>query len=186
MSAKSRGLCECGCGEETNLAPRTSKHHGWVRGEPLRFKKGHSANPKKTYSERRATANAAYLRWAKENPDELRAQQKRFRDKNAKKIRERINGWKKRNPHKIKAQNARRRAMRTSSECDYSSAELLQMYEDQGRLCAYCEIPLDGQYHVEHMVPLSRGGLNRIENIAIVCVPCNLSKGVNTVEEFVS
>ncbi len=35
------GLCECGCGERTNLAPQTSRKFGRVKGEPFRFIKGH-------------------------------------------------------------------------------------------------------------------------------------------------
>lgn len=35
--------CECGCGNETNLAPTTRPSRGWVKGEPLRFILGHRA-----------------------------------------------------------------------------------------------------------------------------------------------
>ena len=35
------GYCECGCGEKTSLAPKTSRRNGWVQGEPLRFKLNH-------------------------------------------------------------------------------------------------------------------------------------------------
>jgi hypothetical protein len=36
------GLCECGCGERTKLAPRTRADAGWTKGEPLRFILGHN------------------------------------------------------------------------------------------------------------------------------------------------
>lgn len=35
------GLCECGCGEATKLAPRTHSELGWVKGVPVRFVNGH-------------------------------------------------------------------------------------------------------------------------------------------------
>lgn len=44
MSSK---LCECGCGQPTKLASKTSKQRGWVKGEPLRFINGHN-DPYKT------------------------------------------------------------------------------------------------------------------------------------------
>lgn len=31
------GLCQCGCGRATRLAPRTSTRRGWVRGQPMAF-----------------------------------------------------------------------------------------------------------------------------------------------------
>lgn len=36
------GLCECGCGQATRLAPQTDTAKGWVRGQPLRFVTGHN------------------------------------------------------------------------------------------------------------------------------------------------
>lgn len=58
------------------------------------------------------------------------------------------------------------------------------MFEDQGGLCAYCAKPLGGDWHVDHMTPLVRGGTNGWENLAITCVDCNLSKHAKTAEEF--
>lgn len=36
------GLCECGCGERTRLAPRTTTSRGNVKGQPQRFVFGHN------------------------------------------------------------------------------------------------------------------------------------------------
>lgn len=35
------GYCHCGCGQKTALAPQTNKGKGYVKGEPIRFVKGH-------------------------------------------------------------------------------------------------------------------------------------------------
>lgn len=34
-------LCECGCGEETRIASSTNARYGHVKGEPVRYVKGH-------------------------------------------------------------------------------------------------------------------------------------------------
>jgi hypothetical protein len=36
-------LCECGCGKAAPVAPCNNKSKGWVKGEPLRFVRGHNA-----------------------------------------------------------------------------------------------------------------------------------------------
>ena len=36
------GLCECGCGQPTRVAPETSTRDGWVKGQPVRFVSGHN------------------------------------------------------------------------------------------------------------------------------------------------
>jgi len=51
-----------------------------------------------------------------------------------------------------------------------------------GRACAYCgktNIPLE----VEHIVPKSRGGTDRVSNLTLSCRKCNLKKGNKTAEE---
>ncbi|MCP5245726.1 MAG: HNH endonuclease [Burkholderiales bacterium] len=37
-----RGLCECGCGNRTRIAPVNDRSKGWVKGNHLRFIKGHN------------------------------------------------------------------------------------------------------------------------------------------------
>lgn len=38
------GLCECGCGGQTPLASQTHRAKGWIKGQPIRFIKGHSGH----------------------------------------------------------------------------------------------------------------------------------------------
>lgn len=36
------GYCQCGCGEKTNIARRTDRKTGWIKGQPIRYIFGHS------------------------------------------------------------------------------------------------------------------------------------------------
>jgi hypothetical protein len=36
------GMCECGCGQRTRLAPVNDRSKGWVKGQPLRFVSKHA------------------------------------------------------------------------------------------------------------------------------------------------
>jgi len=52
-----------------------------------------------------------------------------------------------------------------------------------GRTCAYCGkmgVPVE----VEHIVPKSRGGTDRVSNLTSSCRNCNLKKGDKTAEEL--
>lgn len=77
-----------------------------------------------------------------------------------------------------------RRALIRGAEGKHTASEIRQMLEDQGHVCAYCEVPLFGEFHVDHMLPLSRGGSNDWSNLAITCDRCNRSKHNKTTEEF--
>lgn len=75
------------------------------------------------------------------------------------------------------------------SGIEYQQGELLgyevreYLLEKWRRKCAYCgkeNIPLE----IEHIVPKSRGGSNRISNLTLACTPCNQKKDTQTAEEF--
>jgi 5-methylcytosine-specific restriction endonuclease McrA len=75
------------------------------------------------------------------------------------------------------------------SNIEYQQGEL-QGYEVReyllekfGRKCVYCgktDVPLE----IEHIVPRSRGGSDRVSNLTTACHECNQTKGNQTAEEF--
>jgi len=57
------------------------------------------------------------------------------------------------------------------------------LLEKWGRRCAYCDaqnIPLQ----IDHIVPQSLGGSNRIDNLTLACSSCNLKKSNLSIEAF--
>ena len=57
------------------------------------------------------------------------------------------------------------------------------LLEKWGRKCAYCgkkDVPLQ----IEHIIPKSRQGTNRVQNLTIACQKCNQKKGARTAQEF--
>lgn len=57
---------------------------------------------------------------------------------------------------------------------------LLEKYQ---RKCVYCgtvNVPLE----IEHIIPKSRGGSNRVSNLVLACHACNQRKGTQTALEF--
>jgi 5-methylcytosine-specific restriction endonuclease McrA len=56
----------------------------------------------------------------------------------------------------------------------------------QDARCAYCRELLSGTFHIDHKMPVSRGGGNDLENLHITCARCNMIKGAMTHEEFLA
>ena len=57
------------------------------------------------------------------------------------------------------------------------------LLEKWHRTCAYCgahDVPLE----IEHIVPRSRGGSDRVSNLTLACRPCNQRKGSRSIEDF--
>jgi len=54
--------------------------------------------------------------------------------------------------------------------------------ERDGYICQYCGSPK--RLHVDHKIPLARGGSNAFENLVTSCGPCNQSKGSKLPEDW--
>lgn len=105
-----------------------------------------------------------------ENPERWREYQRRY----AKKHGDAVNA---------KTQRYRARKMGAAGSHDGGDVEAIR--HRQLGLCAYCGTPIPaGRGHVDHVVPLSRGGGNGPDNLALSCSHCNQSKGAKTPEEF--
>ena len=62
-----------------------------------------------------------------------------------------------------------------------------KLFRRQGRRCAACSATGtdDGwQFHLDHIMPLSRGGKHEESNLQVLCAACNLSKGTKTMAEW--
>ena len=58
------------------------------------------------------------------------------------------------------------------------------LLEKHNHKCFYCEKTVSG-FEVEHMLPKSRGGSDRIDNLTLSCHDCNQKKDTSTAEEFI-
>lgn len=51
--------------------------------------------------------------------------------------------------------------------------------------CAYCgKLLVWNTFHIDHVLPLRRGGTNAYANLLASCPPCNMTKKSRTPEEF--
>lgn len=57
------------------------------------------------------------------------------------------------------------------------------IFDRDGARCRYCG-STEGPFHVDHVVPFSKGGSDEPGNLVIACMACNLSKGAKTLEEW--
>ena len=71
---------------------------------------------------------------------------------------------------------------KTPNRRPISKTKLIAVMQKSGSVCVACG--RDQDLHVDHIVALSRGGSNEIENLQMLCARCNLSKGTKTMEEW--
>jgi len=152
--------------------------------QPARSRRRYAANPDKTNERVRlwGTKNpekrlAITLRWRSANPEKWRESNRRSRQANQKKYTDAQRADYARNPEKYRTVERRRRARMRGSGGDHTAADLAAIFKAQGGRCAYCRVNLmQTAKHVDHIVPLARGGSNGRTNLQYLCRRCNQSK----------
>ena len=80
------------------------------------------------------------------------------------------------NAVRIGIANRQRRARRKNAPGTYTVQDVRLLLRSQKGACWWCGQAVGDKYHVDHRVPLSRGGTNFPENLCVTCPTCNLSK----------
>lgn len=96
------------------------------------------------------------------------------------KAREAVKAYRAANPEKVSEWGQNRRASKIGRVPRGTVKRLLKEQENK---CAYCDCELP-PYHLDHKLPISRGGNNDPENLHLTCPRCNLRKNAMTHEEF--
>lgn len=60
-----------------------------------------------------------------------------------------------------------------------------QIFARDSNRCTYCG-SIDGPFHIDHIMPVAKGGTDAISNLTVACAPCNLSKSDRTLQEWVT
>ena len=105
------------------------------------------------------------------------AVEKRYRSKPETKALavQRVKKYKERNPEKRKAWDREYGYRRRNYNAGYFDREAVkQKFDLLGNKCVECS---SSPVEVDHIIPLSKGGTNHIDNLQPLCKPCNSGKG---------
>lgn len=124
----------------------------------------------------RAIRARSRKKWRAAHPGYSTGYNRKWYAENKEKAKETVKKWQKANPQKVYAARLRRLLRLLTSEGSGTPFdEQAQLFSQCGR-CAYCGAPLE-KYHVDHVIPLSRGGSDLAANKVLACPSCNTSKG---------
>ncbi len=86
---------------------------------------------------------------------------------------------------KKRAGRARRRAKQFGAHGTYTWGQVVGLWAQFNKACAYCHTPTELEHiQAEHVIALARGGANNISNILPSCAPCNSDKRDLTMDEW--
>lgn len=173
-------------------------------------KRGHELIPENSYTKSNGTklcricSRERHRRWRKRNPDKVRSRNLprllRWIEENPKRNTrsnlQRLREWRAQHPERVRTQmreiRRRYRARKRQAAGNFQPwMTRYYRYVQQSR-CIYCgvlmypDLPRNHPHKesLEHLIPLSRGGLHSWENTVLACLACNHKKNDKTPDEF--
>lgn len=123
-------------------------------------------------------ARARTKQWVQDNRERKRLMDRAYHLRTYDVVgkRESIRAWRHAHPAGARAQLARRRARIKGAGGTFTADDIALLMKAQGNTCWWCPKKLT-TYHIDHKIPLARGGTNDPANLCLACPDCNLSKG---------
>lgn len=117
-----------------------------------------------------AENRAKVAKWREANPAKVKAHNRSYKETKARCVKE----WRKANPERWAALNSDKEARRRARKRGTSNGEsLADIYSECRRVSKETGIP----HHVDHIIPLSKGGTHTRDNLQILTAEENLRKG---------
>lgn len=132
-------------------------------------------NKKVWYQQNKSRAIRKSQDWKIDNPDRYARNQRNHKDRYREHYSEYYRQWAADNRDKC-ILNKHRYYSKLRQQLGEVSENIIDfLFEKQNGQCFYCQSKLD-DFHLEHMTPISRGGLHDDSNLCLSCSSCNLKK----------
>ena len=82
------------------------------------------------------------------------------------------------------ATHARNRRAVEKARGSHTDEDVAEILASQDGRCVYCRKQVGDDYHVDHVVPITKGGSNNKDNLQICCPSCNRHKSDRDPVEF--
>lgn len=111
--------------------------------------------------------------WREANITHVIEKSRAWKEANKAYEKEKKRAWREDNPEKVQNSYAKRRA---NTLGEISRGWIPKLLELQRWTCAVCNVDLRFGYHLDHIYPIARGGLNTDYNLQALCPKCNHEK----------
>lgn len=153
------------------------------------YRSGSTEFPRRyTEEERRARRKASQKRvwknYYNKRWPELRANVREWKRSNAPKVSANNRQWRESNRDVVRTHQANRGARERNGAGRLPRGFIPKLFALQKGRCVVCRTKLGNGYHIDHILPLARGGQHQGDNIQLLCAACNLSKHAKHPVEF--
>lgn len=131
-------------------------------------------------------AKKAYdANYVKLNRERIAERTRRYHERTAEKRLARVREWAAKNRDKVRAIKISYKARRRQQESGGDPTSAIHAWEKSApKVCYWCGVKCPKLYHIDHYVPLSKGGKHEVRNLVIACRKCNLKKNARDPYDF--
>jgi hypothetical protein len=162
-------LCKCGCGDPAPVIVKNNTARGYVAGEHHEYIRNHRKR-KRTYVHFKFCNDCRQLKHKNAFTDCISS-----RDGKQTYCKSCTRGKYQLDPAKVRSYSKARRARLLGVFVEHVDAQVL--FERDEGVCGICNTAVNrDDMHIDHIVPLSRGGLHCYANVQVAHSRCNLRK----------
>lgn len=168
------------------------KRHSERLSEYFRLK--HKENPeivnsrsRKWYAANKERAAERGRQYRLKNCAAILARKLEYRKANAEKIRAKARKYYEDFPDRVLKNVSLRRTKTVVNKTVGDAIRAVYRMAKSGEVfsCFYCGVKISGkEIHIDHIIPVSRGGVHHPDNLCLACVPCNRSKYNKLIAEW--
>ena len=142
-------------------------------------------------ADNREKLSAGAIDWRNRNPERYAEYQAKYQEANRHKTMARTAEWRKSNPERASEYGKAWREANPGEHTRHEQNRRARINESGGKLspglysrlmkiqrgkCVACGCDIRKLAHMDHIMPLARGGANTDDNIQLLCQPCNNTK----------
>jgi 5-methylcytosine-specific restriction endonuclease McrA len=131
----------------------------------------------RTWRKQNLDKAAGYMRtWRLRHRDRANAIDRAYRERTRDRRIQQAAEWRAADRIRYRAYQSKRRTIIRKSDGKFTTADIAHLHQVQGGRCRWCSVALTDRYEIDHVLPLSRGGSNQRDNLALTCPTCNRRK----------
>ena len=153
------------------------KHSQTKDGYKSRCKECNALEMRIYYAKNSDSVNRTTKKWIENNRLKHNKYVKKWEAENSEYKKELCARWTKQNKDLVNAATQKRRAIKKFQLGDVSKNIVKLLLSMQKNLCINCQSNLtDYGYHIDHIMPISLGGMHEDKNLQLLCPTCNMKK----------
>lgn len=123
--------------------------------------------------------------WRKNNPQKATATHRSYYERNAARVKAANKTYRLKNLDAYKEYGRQYKGKRRAGGGRLSKGYITRLMCEQNGLCVACtaDLKVTG-FHIDHITPISKGGLHCDTNVQLLCPTCNRRKSAKNFEDF--